>query len=65
MGEDAVDDDHGSQKSYEALKEYQAMYEDSLAEQIEFSDDDEENGDGSMTIRNASKYLAPPPRKAQ
>jgi hypothetical protein len=57
------DQDDLSQKSYDALAHYQRIYEDELVDKIDFSDDDEENGDGSMTIRNASKYLAPPPKK--
>jgi len=32
----------------------QALYDDQLADEIDFSDDDEEQADGSMTIRDAS-----------
>jgi len=31
----------------------QALYDDYLAEELDFSDEDENEADGSMTIRNA------------
>jgi len=49
---------------FEGLGHDQSDWDDQLADQIEFSDEDEEDEEGGITIKNASRYLQyKPPQK--
>jgi len=52
-----IDSEYGSELAEQMKKDYQD-YEDQLAQQIEFSDDDEFDAKGNLTLKNAAQYLS-------
>ena len=55
--------EEGSEGESDHIGHEQSDYDNMLADELEFSEDEELEDDGSTTIRNAAQYLAPPTKK--